>query len=87
MDKNFIIRKLDLPKEDWKSVLKSLGVVVIGTVLTFASQHLANVDFGQYTYLVIPIVTVAVNILRKVFFNNVTLNVIGLDEKNADKTV
>jgi hypothetical protein len=83
--KNVILRKFALPATDWKSVLKGLGIAVLGSALTYLSANITNADFGQYTYLVVPIVTVVVNILRKVVFND-TRNVIGLsvDEKKDE---
>ena len=81
--KNVILRKFDLPATDWKSILKGLGIALLGSALTYLSANLVNADFGQYTYLIVPAASLIVNILRKVIFND-TANIIGLEAKKDE---
>lgn len=79
MAKNTILRKLDLPANDWKSILKGAGLAALGAAVTFGTAAITDADFGEYTYLIVPAVTIILNVIRKVVFND-PLNVIGLSD-------
>jgi hypothetical protein len=76
MANNLIIRKMALPTEDWKKVLTGAGLAILGAGVTYLSQNITNLDFGQYTYVIVPLVTVALNVIRKVVLHEPD-NVIG----------
>jgi len=59
--------KLSLNKEDGKKILKGLGIAVGGTAVAFLLDMLPQIDWGQYAYVVIPLASVALNTLLKVF--------------------
>ncbi len=84
MDKNVIIRKLDLPASDWKAIAKGLGIAILGSALTYLSANLANANLGAYSYILVPLAIAAVNIARKVIYND-TRNIIGLSVKGKDE--
>lgn len=73
MAKNMILRKLALPPQEWQSILKGAGLAVLGALVTYMSQNLTNVDFGQYTYIIVPAVTIVLNLLRKFVLHEPTI--------------
>ncbi len=56
---------LNLPKGEWVSVLKGALVAGGGVALTYVGQHLGGLDFGAYTPMVVGVLSVAINVLRK----------------------
>lgn len=46
---------------DWKKILKGAGLAGAGAVLTFLLEVIPGVDFGQYTLVVAPILSVLLN--------------------------
>ena len=76
MSNNIVIRKLALPTDQWASILKGAGIAVLGAAVAYLSQNLAHMDFGQYTYIVVPLVTVGLNVVRKVILHEPG-NIIG----------
>ena len=57
--------KYQLNKEDGKRILLGLGVAVGGAVLTYLSELLPNVDWGNWTPVVVSLASVLVNAGRK----------------------
>jgi uncharacterized membrane protein AbrB (regulator of aidB expression) len=72
MNENIIIRKLDIGTNQWVSVLKGAGLAVLGAAVTYVGQNITSTDFGQYSYIIIPITTVILNVLQKVVLNPAT---------------
>lgn len=50
---------------DWKKVAVGAGVALAGAALTYAQELITQIDFGQYTEIVMAINSVLVNIARK----------------------
>lgn len=67
-----MIQKLNLGSGDWVSFLKGVGIAAAGAALTYATQHVTNADFGSYTPMVVMVLSVLVNYVRKVITNDVT---------------
>jgi len=62
--------KYKLNKEDAKKILKGLGIAVGGTVVVFLLDLTPQIDWGQYTYIVIPVASVLLNAALKFFKGN-----------------
>lgn len=58
-------KKNTLNKTDWKSIGRGALVAVIGTLLTYGTQQIGNIDFGEYTPIVVTLLSVITNIVRK----------------------
>lgn len=54
-----------LCKEDAKKIGKGAVIAILGALLTYLSEVIVDVDFGQYTPIVMAIWSVLVNIVRK----------------------
>lgn len=50
---------------DWKKVAVGAGVAIGGAVLTYAQEILTQIDFGQYTEIVMAVNSILLNICRK----------------------
>ena len=59
-----------LNKKKWISVAKGLGIALAGAAATYLAQIAGNVDFGAMTPMVVALMSVAVNYLRKVVEEN-----------------
>ena len=55
---------------DWTKIGKGLLIALAGAALTYVSEVLLEVDFGQLTAVVAAIWAVVVNIVRKWIANN-----------------
>lgn len=53
--------KFKLNKEDGLKILKGAGIALAGALLTFLAELLPNIDFGQYTLVVAPILSILIN--------------------------
>lgn len=58
-----------LPKAEWVSVLKGALVAGGGVALTYLSQNLSGLNFGDSTAIVVGILSVVLNVLRKSLSN------------------
>lgn len=56
---------LALPTQEWVSVLKGALVAGAGVALTYLVQNISASDFGVYGPVVVGVLSVLVNILRK----------------------
>ncbi len=56
---------LALPQTEWMSILKGALVAAAGAGLTVLSESLAGMSFGPYTAVVVAVLSVAVNMVRK----------------------
>ena len=50
-----------LNKKDGKSLLRGFIIMLVGTALTWGLNQLPNIDFGQYTYIAIPVLGLLFN--------------------------
>lgn len=60
-----------LNAEDYKKIGKGALIAVGGALLTYLSETIANIDFGQYTPVVMAVWTIIFNAARKALTNNV----------------
>jgi hypothetical protein len=51
--------------EDIKSLAVGALIAGIGALVTFIAENISGVNFGQWTFIVIPAVGVLVNAIRK----------------------
>lgn len=56
---------LALPTSEWVSVFKGALVAGAGVALTYLVQNVSASDFGQYGPVVVGILSVVANIIRK----------------------
>lgn len=54
-----------LVKEDWWKILVGASIAVLGALITFLLDSLSGMDFGEYTYIIIPIISILLNAARK----------------------
>jgi hypothetical protein len=57
-------------KEDLIKVAKGASIAVIGALLTYGSEYLSGVDYGEWTPLIVAVWSVFVNLGRKFIANN-----------------
>lgn len=57
--------KFQLNAEDLKKVASGLGVALLGAALTYLTEQIPNIDFGQWTPFVVAFWSVIVNAVRK----------------------
>jgi hypothetical protein len=50
-----------LNKKDGKSLLKGFIIMIVGTSLAWGLSQLPNIDFGQYTYIAVPVLGLLFN--------------------------
>lgn len=53
--------------EDIQKILIGASVAGVGAFLTYALEMLPNVDYGSYTPVVVALLSVIANIVRKYF--------------------
>lgn len=59
--------KFRLNKEDSLKILKGAGIALAGALLTYLAEILPKVDFGNYTLIVAPIISILINAGLKFF--------------------
>jgi len=57
--------KYKLNKHDLMKLTKGAGVAMGGALVTYLLQLLPNVDFGEYTVVVVGVLSIGLNSLRK----------------------
>lgn len=60
------MNKLNLPLDQWASVAKGAAVAGAGALLTYLLQNVGDLDTGAYTPLVVAVLSVLANYVRKV---------------------
>lgn len=60
-----VSNKYTLNKEDIISLGKGLLIAVAGAALTYLSENLGKINFGEYTPVVVALFSVLANIIRK----------------------
>lgn len=58
-----------LNKEDGKKILKGFAIAVGGACLTYLASVVPNVDFGEWTPVVVALFSCLVNIAQRFFLN------------------
>jgi hypothetical protein len=53
------------PVNEWVSIVKGALVAGCGVALTYLVQHVSASDFGVYGPLVVGVLSIVVNVLRK----------------------
>ena len=54
-----------LNKTDYKKVLKGLAIAVSGAALTYLQELIINIDFAEWTPIVVAVNSVLVNLAKK----------------------
>lgn len=57
--------KWNLNIDNWKKIGKGALIAGAGAALTYLAQNLTGLDFGQHTPLVVAVLSVVVNYVRK----------------------
>lgn len=53
--------KGSLNSNDWKKIGKGAMIALAGAALTFLAELIPGLDFGKYTLIVVPMLSVLVN--------------------------
>lgn len=61
--------KYKLNKKDGLKIAKGAGLAAGGAIAVYLIEILPNVDFGELTYMIIPIVSILLNSVLKFFKN------------------
>jgi len=64
-------QSFSISKEELISVLRGLGIAVVGAALTYLTAWVTNTSFGMYTPLIVALWSVIANFVRK-FVPNTT---------------
>jgi hypothetical protein len=51
--------------KDFEKVLVGAGIAAGGAAVTYLLEALPGMDMGQYTYILIPVISILLNALRK----------------------
>ena len=65
MNKNIFSPNWTLIKQDLKKLAIGAGVALLGALATYLQDSIPNLDFGQYTPVVVAINSILVNAIRK----------------------
>ena len=57
--------KYQLTIVDFKKLGTGLGIALLGAALTYLTEQIPNIDFGQWTPIVVAFWSVVVNTVRK----------------------
>jgi len=57
--------KYQLTVDDFKKLGTGLGIALLGAGLTYLTEQIPNIDFGQWTPIVVAFWSVVVNTVRK----------------------
>jgi len=58
-------KTLKLIKEDLKKIAIGAGVAGAGAVLTYATQEVSNIDYGEWTPVITALMSILANTIRK----------------------
>jgi len=64
---NNMSEKYTFNKEDGLKIAKGAGIAVGGALLVYLAEILPNVDFGQYTLILAPVLSILINAGLKFF--------------------
>ena len=57
--------KYQLTIDDLKKLGTGLGIALLGAALTYLTEQIPNIEFGQWTAIVVAFWSVVVNTVRK----------------------
>lgn len=57
--------KFKFDKETLIKIAKGAGIALVGALLTYITEYLSGIDFGEYTPVVVGIWSIAVNAIRE----------------------
>jgi len=57
--------RFSLNKADLNKIAVGAGVAVVGALLTYVSETITSVDFGQWTPIVVAVWSILANTVRK----------------------
>lgn len=66
-----VMAKFALPQSNWQNILEHTLLVAIGAGLTYITENVGNLDFGQYTPLVVAVASILASYIKKVIDNPV----------------
>jgi glucose uptake protein GlcU len=69
MTMKFRMKQFKIDNSKWWKVLKGAAIAAGAAVLTYAAQHLGDIDFGTSTPMVVAALAVGINYLRQVLVN------------------
>ena len=55
----------ELNKKDWKAILQSTAIVAIGAAAAYLANNLGGLELGDYTVIIVPMVTSALVAIQK----------------------
>lgn len=58
-------KRFSLNKLDYVKILTGAGVATAGALITYFLQVIGELDFGEYTILVVALASILANIARK----------------------
>jgi len=71
MNKQTFSPNWKLIKQDLKKLAIGAGVALLGALATYLQDSIPNLDFGQYTPVVVAINSILVNAIRKFIVSSV----------------
>lgn len=63
-------KKYELKTEDFKKIGTGALIALGGALLTFTAETIPNIDFGEYTPVVVALSSILINAGRKFLINN-----------------
>ncbi|MEK9207162.1 MAG: hypothetical protein AAB922_01680 [Patescibacteria group bacterium] len=57
--------RFSLMSEDVVSLLKGLAITMAGAGLTYLTEYVGKMSFGQYTPIIVAMFSLVVNVIRK----------------------
>lgn len=67
-----IPRKMALPADNWKTLGLNALLLSAAAALTYLTQNITGTDLGNYTGLVVGLMTIALGYINKVIQNDVS---------------
>lgn len=58
-------KRYSLAREDLKKIGIGAGVAISGALLTYVSETLTQIDFGEWTPIVVSVWSIVANMVRK----------------------
>lgn len=58
-------KKFDLIKQDLTKIAIGAGVAGVGAILTYTTQELSNIDYGEWTPVITALMSILANTIRK----------------------
>jgi len=74
MNKQVFSPNWTIIKQDLKKVAIGAGIALLGALATYLEGSIPNIDFGQWTPIIVAFNSVLVNIIRKFVVSTVYVN-------------